>query len=190
MNGPHLLVRTPTAANPASVFIPGEEPVPKTRQAFSSYYNEGRMNMPEMNRDLHLQVQQMSADGDMLAESGQYSEALDVYWRAFDLLPAPKEQWEAATWLLAAIGDANFLNQDYIAGRDNLSVAMRCPGGIGNPFLHLRLGQCQFEIGALEKAADELARAYMSEGREIFEDEDPKYFAFLQTISQEPEGGW
>jgi transposase len=31
-----------------------------------------------------------------------------VYLQAWDLLPEPKTEWEAATWLLAAIGDANF----------------------------------------------------------------------------------
>jgi hypothetical protein len=66
-------------------------------------------------------------------------------WRAWDLLPEPKTEWEAATWILAAVGDANFLGADYVAGRDNLATAMHCPGAIGNPFMHLRLGQCQFE---------------------------------------------
>jgi hypothetical protein len=39
-----------------------------------------------------------------------------------------------------------FLGGDYVAGRDNLTVAMHCADAIGNPFLHLRLGQCHFEL--------------------------------------------
>jgi hypothetical protein len=32
------------------------------------------------------------------------------------LLPEPQTDWEAATWILAAIGDANFLGDDFTAG--------------------------------------------------------------------------
>jgi len=47
---------------------------------------------------------------------------------------------------------------------------MRCPGAIGNPFIHFRHGQCQFELGDLERAADELMRAYLGTGRKIFDE--------------------
>jgi hypothetical protein len=102
---------------------------------------------------------------------------------AYDVLPEPKIKWEAATWILAAIGDANFLGGDFVAGRDNLASAMHCPGAIGNPFLHLRLGQCQFELGLLDRAADELMRAYMGGGADVF-DEDLKYLRFLATRAE------
>ena len=59
--------------------------------------------------------------------------------------------------------------------------AIASPDGLGNPYIHLKLGECQFEMGNFEKAANELTRAYMSEGPEIFEGEDQKYFEFLST---------
>lgn len=136
----------------------------------------------------HSEIQRLSAIGDSLADQRKYSEAIPVYWQAWDLLPEPKTEWEAAAWLLAAIGDANFLSRDYTAGKDNLTTAMQCPNAIGNPFLHLRLGQCQFELGALDRAADELTRAYMGGGTEIFEDQDPKYLRFVQSKAKGTEG--
>jgi hypothetical protein len=63
---------------------------------------------------------------------------------------------------------------------------MHCADAIGNAFLHLRLGQSQFELGSLDRAADELARAYMAAGREIFDSDDEKYLAFLRTRLQPP----
>ena len=105
-------------------------------------------------------------------------------------MPEPKTDWEAATWLLGTIGNANFLAGDFEAGRDNLSTAMHCPGAIGNPFLHLRLGQCQLELGNHDRAADELARAYMAEGHRIFIGQDAKYLTFLKTRLDPPPGGW
>lgn len=137
--------------------------------------------MTELSDDVHAKILQLSATGDDLAERNKFAEALQAYWAAWDLLPEPKTNWEAAIWLLAAIGDANFLGKDFVAGRDNLNTVMHCPGAIGNPFLHMRLGQCQFELGVLDRAADELMRAYMGAGANIFKDEDPKYIRFLQT---------
>ena len=145
--------------------------------------------MPELNDAIHERIQTLCAAGDALAQKEDYPAALEKYCAAWDLLPEPQTDWEAATWILAAIGDANFFGGDFVAGRDNLSMAMHCPNAIGNPFLHLRLGQCQFELGDLDRAADELARAYMGAGRETFEDED-KYFAFLKTRLEPPPGGW
>ena len=58
---------------------------------------------------------------------------------------------------------------------------MHCPDAIGNPFIHLRLGQCQFELGNPDRSADELMRAYMGGGPEIFGNDDPKYLEFLST---------
>ena len=145
--------------------------------------------MAEFSDEIHNRVQALCRKGDVLAEEGKYPAALDQYWAAWDLLPEPQTDWEAATWILAAIGDANFLGGDFAAGRDNLSMAMHCPDAIGNPFLHLRLGQCQFELGNLDRAADELARAYMGAGSEIFKSAD-KYFAFLKTRLKPPASGW
>ena len=82
-----------------------------------------------------------------------------------------------------AIGDANFESRNYEHAKAALSDAMHCPGAIGDPFIHLRLGQCQFELGNLPRANDELARAYMGGGKEIFDAEDPKYFSHLKTVA-------
>lgn len=135
----------------------------------------------DLRADVHEEVKRLCAEGDRHAKLGEFSSALGLYWSAFDLLPEPTTDWEAGTWVLAAIGDANFLSADFEAGRDNLSNAMHHPNALGNPFLHLRLGQCQFELGALDRAADELTRAYMGAGRSVFAHDDPKYFDFLAT---------
>ncbi len=99
------------------------------------------------------------------------------------MLPEPKLDCDAATWILAAVGDANFLGGDFVAGRDNLSTVMHCPGAIAIPFLHMRLGQCQFELGEQAHAVDELLRAYLVGGEALFDCEDPKYLACLTAAS-------
>ena len=146
--------------------------------------------MMELPDQLHSQIVTLCTEGDEAAERGDFSIALDSYWAAWDLLPGTKTDWAASTWILTAIGDANFLSGDFQAGRDNLSNAMHCPDAIGNPFIHLRLGQCQFELGNLKRAADELARAYLLEGLALFNDEDPKYIEWIKPQLEEPAGGW
>ncbi|QJW99299.1 tetratricopeptide repeat protein [Frigoriglobus tundricola] len=146
--------------------------------------------MASLSEETHNRIRFLCAQGDEFAGMDDYPAALEQYWAAWDLLPEPQTDWEAGTWILGAVGDANFLSEDYAAGVDNLLLAMHCPNAIGNPFLHLRLGQCQFELNALDRAADELARAYMGAGSELFDDEEPKYFAFLKTRLEPPPGGW
>lgn len=143
-----------------------------------------------LENTVHEKIKALCAEGDEFAERNAFPEALDKYCQAWDLLPEPKERWEAATWILAAMGDANFLSGDFVAGRDNLSLAMTCLGAIGNPFLHLRLGQCHFELNDKDAAADELIRAYMAAGMHIFSDADPKYFELVTTKAEAPPGGW
>ncbi|WP_246637317.1 tetratricopeptide repeat protein [Burkholderia catarinensis] len=145
---------------------------------------EQGLDMAELDNVLYERIGALSEAGDALAEDEDYEGALAKYREAFDLLPEPKTRWEAGTWLMAAIGDANFHQADYAAGRDNFGHAMHFPNAIGNPFLHLRLGQCQFELGNLDRAADELMRAYMGGGPELFEDEDDQYLRFLATRAE------
>lgn len=137
--------------------------------------------MAELPARIHQRIRILCAEGDSFADRSQYPAALERYWSAYDLLPEPKTEWAAATWILAAIGDADFQKKDFKAGRDNLATALRCPDAAGNPFLHLRLGQCQFELGDLDRAADELIRVILAVGPDLFENEDPKYFEFLRT---------
>ncbi|WP_201518656.1 tetratricopeptide repeat protein [Gulosibacter hominis] len=140
--------------------------------------------MAELDDTLDQQINQLCARGDELAEEEKFAEAVAEYDRAWALLPEPKQQWNAATWILAAIGDAHVLRGDFAGAHNALSAAMHCPDAIGNPFIHLRLGQAQFELGNLDRAADELMRAYMGAGPEIFAMEDEKYLQFLATRAQ------
>ncbi len=136
--------------------------------------------MKRLENKIHAEIEKLCETGDEFAQKGDFFSALKNYWTAYDLLPEPKEEWVAGTWILSAIGDANFLHKDYEAGAANLSAAMYFPDAVGNPFLHLRLGQCQYELGNFEKAASEFLKAYAYEGEDIFKSEDQKYFDSLK----------
>jgi tetratricopeptide (TPR) repeat protein len=138
----------------------------------------------ELSDDLYQRIVALSEAGDALAADGAYADALKKYNEAWSLVPAPQQQWEASTWLLAASADAHFFLGNYAKMIPSLNFATTCPDGLGNPFIHLRLGQACFETGDLDRAADELMRAYMGDGEDAFAQEDPKYLAFLRTRAQ------
>jgi len=141
-----------------------------------------------LDEALHGKIKALCKQGDALADQKQFEKAFYCYRDALNLVPEPPEMWEATTWILTAIGDLYFSQCKCQSALRAFQDAVRCPGGLGNPFIHLRLGECQFELGDHARAADELARAYMGGGREIFEKEDPKYFQFLQTRLKPPLG--
>ena len=132
----------------------------------------------------HERIVALCAEGDRHAEAGRYGSALGRYAEAWALIPDPKERWNAATWVIAAIADCWFLAGKYDEVLRALEFGMNCPGAVGNPFLHLRFGQALLEQGEEDRAADELIRAYAVHGAEIFEHEDPKYLAFLSTRAE------
>jgi tetratricopeptide (TPR) repeat protein len=146
--------------------------------------------MAELPENLQGQVQAHCDKGDDLADDGKYTEAIAQYQAAWQLLPQPRTKWKASTWVLGAMGDAQFLAGDYVGGRDSMALAMDCPGAVGDPIMHLRFGQCEFEMGNFTIAAEELMKAYEEAGSKIFDDEGDKYFDFLKTQMQEPPGGW
>ena len=140
--------------------------------------------MAELAPEVHAEIERLCAAGDDLAAGKKYEEAISTYNTAWELVPDPKNDWNASTWILAAIGDAGFLGGYFTTARKAFEFAMHCPGAVGNPFLHLRLGQVYFEAGELDAAADELIRAYGVAGREIFDAEDSKYLTFLGTRAE------
>ena len=138
------------------------------------------MKPHSLDDKLHAKIRDLCAQGDALVAQKKFEAAFSFYRDALNLVPEPVEDWEATTWILAAIGDLY-----YLAGRIEKSLAafqdaVRCPGGLGNPFLHLRMGECQFELGHEVIAADELVRAYIGGGREIFANEPRKYLELLE----------
>jgi tetratricopeptide (TPR) repeat protein len=136
----------------------------------------------ELSRDLHARVQTLAARGDAALEEEKFSKAISHYRAALDLLPDPKSRWEASTWLFTAVGDALFFNRCYDQAKAEFYNAANCPGGIHNPFVLLRLGQCLYECGDMANAKESLLRAYMGDGMQVFEGEDDKYFDLIREL--------
>ncbi len=133
-------------------------------------------------------VREQAEEGERRMNAGDFRRAFESFAAALDLLPDPEEQWNAAGWLLVALGENAIRAGNFKAAEAPLTDAMWCPGTIGNPWVHLRCGQMRYELGQTDRATDELARAYMGGGRSIFEGQDPKYFALVEQGLQPAPG--
>jgi hypothetical protein len=146
--------------------------------------------MTELPDKLHEEIQRLCAEGNDLLDQRRYKVALNRFSSAWELLPQPRIEWDAANWILAAIADVHFLRHDFAAMRIPLMTAMQCDEAAANPFLRLRLGQCFFELGEQDESANWLAGAFLQEGTKAFAEDDPKYLAFIKSKLSPPPDGW
>lgn len=116
--------------------------------------------------------EELAERGETLSDAGRFAEAVAV-WRQALAVTDPEDEG-THLWLHASIGDALFLLGRHLDACDALQEALKV-GGNANPFVWLRLGQAAHELGDTARATEALLSAYMLEGDEIFEDEDPKY---------------
>ncbi|MFP2957695.1 tetratricopeptide repeat protein [Myxococcus sp. 1LA] len=138
--------------------------------------------MTSRGNEAEARIVELCAQGDALAEQEDYAGALRRFEQALALIPEPADSHDSTLWVCVAIGDMHFQLGQYTEGREYLRRAVALPDGLGNPFIHLRLGQFAFELGDMRRAGDELARAFMGGGDEIFDDEDEKYLQFVRSI--------
>lgn len=131
----------------------------------------------ELKDYLYNQIESLSEKGNEAMDNERYDEAISFFQQAYNLLPAPKEEWEAYTWIMASIGDAYFSKQEY---QSSLEYFRKCynNGDVDNPFILLRIGENYLELNDSEMAKEFLLRAYMLEGKKIFKHE-PKYLQWL-----------
>ena len=119
--------------------------------------------------------------GDEALDADEFTKAISHYSEALALIPDPKFLHASSLLAFTALGEAFFYAGYPEKALVPFGMALKAPGGVENPLLHLRLGQAYFENGEFDRAADSLTRAYAMDGRDVFDGEDDKYLAFLDT---------
>lgn len=104
---------------------------------------------------------------------------------------------EEAFWLLLSGANAQFHVGDFEGCLDTGVTAFELFKDlgfvVGNPFFHLRVGQASFELEEPDEhdekgtAIDNLARALICGGIEIFSGETPKYLEAVTAVLKPPE---
>ena len=151
---------------------------------FFSKKKKDEVELDEITPEIKVKLDELAVKGNQLEDEEQYEKAIQVWEEGLRLIPEPQQFYSETVWFLAAIGDVYFnqglhvkAHECFDKARGNLSGE-----GYGNPFVMLRLGQCCLELGDEKNATEYLLRAYMMEGKEIFDmEEEAKYFNFLRT---------
>lgn len=138
-------------------------------------------NAVAMNDADYALIEKLSEEGNALADRNDFDAAIKKFEQALAIVPTPKTDYEASLWLYASIGDMYFSKGDHENSADNFYNALNCPDGQVNAFVHLRLGEDLFELKQKDESLDHLLRAYMLEGKEIYDGENEKYFEFLSS---------
>lgn len=155
------------------------------KEIYLNYDANEEEKLIELSDEIYDQIIEYSEQGNDYCDNEEWEKAIICFNKALELLPEPKEVWEAATWIYIALGDAFFLSEKYEEALDNLKRAVMCPDGMANPFILLRLGESYYELGEMDLARKYLFEAYMMEGTEIFELEDEKYFDVVKALLDE-----
>ena len=137
--------------------------------------------MKELSDVILDRIDAICEEADLLFEEEKSEEAIAKYQEALTLLPEPLEEYEPSAWLISSIGDVYFFDEEYEKAVAQFEHAMTCIDSEDNPYLLLRAGQCYFELNQMQEAEDALHEAYLIEGEEIFEEEEPKYWEFLKS---------
>ena len=138
--------------------------------------------MEQLPEEAKERIELLLHAGEAFETAGDFDSALARYAAAFEQVPEPKTEWDVSSLILSNIGSAFFLKGHFQAGADSLHLALKCVPGAGNSFIHMRLGQVELELDNRPAAIEHLTIAYQQEGENIFEDENPKYLAFLKKV--------
>ena len=123
-------------------------------------------------------LKKLAAEGDVLHEKGDLTGAVDVWSEALNRMSEPTEH-PMAMWFFASIGDVEFEAGHFNEALSATGQAL-IAGGTGEGFVWLRRGQSLVESGEVSAGVEALTSAYMLEGEDIFDDEDPKYESLLR----------
>jgi len=140
--------------------------------------------------EIEREVTRLFEEGEAFVDEEDDASALACFEAAWKLIPEPKEAWQHALQVLGAVADSHFHLGDYEVCSREMQLVLLSGGEPGHPFITLRLGQCYLELGLEQQASNWLVTAMMSGGVEVFEGEDPKYWAFLRKRLEPPPGGW
>lgn len=112
-------------------------------------------------------------------EQERLEEAIEACNHAYSFIPEPKAFFEESMVIFSRIGEIHFAQKKFEDSFEDFCYAVKCKNGLGNPHIHMRLGQLQYHRGNMKRAADEFMRSYMGAGKTFFKHEDPKYFNLI-----------
>ena len=136
-----------------------------------------------LDEDIAAGARKLCKVGYELFDQGDIKTALRRFYAAWTLLPKPQTDYEEAGWILTALGDAYLAKGEYESAKEALLSALHCPKTLGNPIIHLRLGECLQELDQVAEAKEQFQLVIDNGGEALFAKEKPTYYQqFNQSV--------
>lgn len=137
--------------------------------------------------DVSSEVIDIVNEAEDLMSEMKYKEAIKLYEKAFKSLQYPVQDFLNILYIQEGMGEAYFYLGEYEKVVEILSKIYITPYGeeTDDPNVLLRLGQSLIEIGELEQGKEVLLKAYAIGGRDIFNEEDPKYYHLIKREDEQ-----
>jgi tetratricopeptide (TPR) repeat protein len=148
-------------------------------------------NLPD---DLNQKRRDFTDQGSRFQMGHKNLKAVDSYLKAYEFLPEPKDQWNCTPSILRGVAENYYLKaffdskseeesrKYYLLSLQYFEEYMKNPDNIGFAVNHGQIGRIWYELGNFDNAKEELIRAYMAEGKEWFDDLNPKYYELIRPI--------
>lgn len=123
-----------------------------------------------MNANEIKNIRKLNEQADAFFVKECFMDAIDLYNKAWELIPEPKEAHEITELIASNLGESLFELDDFDEAKFYFERAYATHNGWQNPFVLLMLGRCWIELGNKEKGIAYLKKANAVGGEEVFED--------------------
>ena len=117
-------------------------------------------------------------------------EAYDILYKMLKANDDNEYENNKTRYILIRIAHLYIYSKMWEEAINTFMEVMEYSNSVGNPLLHLRIGQIGLELEEQKMYEDNLARAMIMGGLKVFENEDDKYKEIVLGLLKPPPGGW
>lgn len=130
----------------------------------------------EENKELSEILDAMVEDGNRRAKLLKFDESIEIYTKAWDILPAPKDKWDLYSgWISGSMSSAYLSKNDLKKSKEWALIQFRARSSAISTAEIINLGVVCFELGQKNEAMEWFDKAYAIGKDRAFKEFDKKY---------------
>ncbi len=134
--------------------------------------------LSEVNQKLEDAIITVVENGNSFHNNGFFEQALNEYFKAWELLPEVKQDWEIASWISACIFSAYFDMSDFSQAKGWAEIAFKTRGSDIDTGPIIDLGIVNYELNQFDDAYKYFSDAYDFGKARAFKERPKKYLDF------------
>ena len=125
-----------------------------------------------------------------LTQKKDFNKAYDIYFRLLSQIEDNEANKRKLRYIKIEIGQIYMYAEKWDSALQAFAEAIQDENSVGNPLLHLRIGQCAYNLENARIYEDNLSRALICGGLHIFENERNEYKETALKLLNPPACGW